>query len=127
VIATSSLLTASSSFEAVAGLALTILPRTVTRLVLGAKLPGRGVAAVRACGMGVLFLGLACLPPRRMPDRRASGRAVRTLLAYNTLAVAGLTLARTAGGYRGVALMPAIVAHGAFAGLFAGVARRARS
>ena len=127
MIATSSLLTASSSFEAVAGLALTTFPRTATRLVLGAELPGRGVAAARACGLGLLFLGLACLPRRRMPDRRASSRAVRTLLAYNRLAAAGLTLARTAGRYRGVALMPAIVAHATFAGLFAGAARRARS
>ena len=127
VIATHSLVTASASFETGAGLALMSFPKTAVRLLLGAEPGGAGAAATRACGLGLLALGLACLPRRRAPYRRASPRAVRALLGYNTLAAAGLTFLRAASRYRGVAMMPAIVVHATFADLFAGRARRARS
>ena len=127
MIATSALLTASASLEAGAGLALMSFPTTAMRLLLGAEPRRAGVAATRACGLGLLALGLACLPRTRAPHRRASARAVRALLGYNALAAACLSFVRASGRHRGIALTPAIVLHAAFAGLFAGRARRARS
>ena len=125
MIATRSLLTTSASFETGAGLALLSWPRTVMRLLLGVAPRGSGVAASRALGLGLLSLGLACLPRGRARHRPASVRAVRALLGYNALAAACLSLVRASGRHRGIALMPAIVLHAAFAGLFAGRARRA--
>ena len=127
MIATKSLLTASASFETGAGLALMTFPKTAMRLLLGAEPRGASVAATRAVGLGLLSLGLACLPRRRARHRRASVRAVRALLGYNALAAVCLSVVRASGRYRGIALMPAAVVHAAFAGLFAGRARRARS
>ena len=102
-------------------------PKTAMRLLLGTEPRGAGVAATRALGLGLLSLGLACLPRRRARHRLASLRAVRALLAYNAVAAAGLSLVRATGRYRGIALMPAVVLHVAFTGLFAGRARRART
>jgi hypothetical protein len=102
-------------------------PKTAMRLLLGTKPRGSGVVVSRALGLGLLSLGLACLPRGRARNRPASVRAVRALLGYNALAAACLSLVRVSGRHRGIALMPAIVLHAAFAGLFAGRARRARS
>lgn len=123
MIATSSLLTASASVEIGAGLALLSLPRTAVRLLLGLEPRGSSVVAARAVGLGLLSLGLACLPRGRARHRRASVAAIRALLGYNTLAAACLSFVRASGRHRGIALMPAVVLHAAFAGLFAGRAR----
>ena len=127
MIATSSLLTASAAIETGAGLALMSFPKTAMRLLLGVEPRRSGVVASRAVGLALLSLGLACLPRRRGRHRLASERAVGALLGYNALAAGCLSLVRASGRYRGIALMPAIVLHAAFTGLFAGRARRARS
>jgi hypothetical protein len=126
MIATSSLVATSASVEIGAGLALLSWPKTAVRLLLGVEPRRSGLVASRAVGLGLLSLGLACLPRRRARHRPASGRAVRVLLGYNALAAAGLSFVRASGRHRGIALMPAIVLHAALAGLFAGRARRAR-
>ena len=127
MIATRSLQAASATVEAGTGLALLTFPKTAIRLLLGADLRDTGVVTSRVCGLALLCLGLACRPDKRAPQREASTRAVRVLLGYNALAAAYLAQLRASGRYRGIALVPAIVLHAVFAGLFAGRARRARS
>ena len=123
MIETRALLKASANVEIATGLALLSAPRGVVRLLLDADLDGPGVVASRVCGLGLLFLGLCCRPRRGAPERPASKRAVRTLLGYNALAGTGLAGLAATGRYAGVALMPAIIMHGLFAGLFATRAR----
>ena len=93
------------------GLALLTVPRFVLRIVLGAEPVGVGLAASRLCGIALISLGLACWPERKAtlpgPDRRA----VRALMVYNPSACAFLALLMALGGYRGIALVPAIVLH----------------
>ena len=85
MIATSSLLTASASVEIGAGFALMSSPRTAVRLLLGLEPRGSSVVATRAVGLGLLSLGLACLPRGRARHRRASVPAIRALLGAGHL------------------------------------------
>ena len=56
------LLAASASFEVATGLALLIVPHTVTQLLLGNPLSGAGIPVGHVAGMGLLCLGIACWP-----------------------------------------------------------------
>src|SRR5271168_2059839 len=56
--------TASAVLETVTGVALIADPAFVIQLLFGAQLSGGGVAVGRVCGIGLLALGLACLPSR---------------------------------------------------------------
>jgi hypothetical protein len=104
------------------GLGLLTVPRLVVRLLLGAELVGAGVATTRLCGLGLLSLGLACWPAsqagRPDPDRRA----LRALLVYNAAAAAYLAVLMAIEGYRGVALVPAIVLHAILGALLVRIA-----
>jgi hypothetical protein len=104
------------------GLGLLTFPRLVVRLLLGAEPVGAGVATARLCGLALLSLGLACWPEgqarRQGPDRRA----LRALLVYNTAAAAYLAVLMAIEGYRGIALVPAIVLHAILGALLVRIA-----
>jgi hypothetical protein len=104
------------------GLALLMLPRFVLRVVLGAAPVGAGVAASRLCGVGLISLGLACWPEWKARPHRPDRRSLRALLVYNASASAYLAVLRALEGYRGIALVPAIVLQAILAALLVRIA-----
>ena len=106
-----SLIRAIAAAEAGGGLTLLILPRLFVQLLLGVDISGSGVVLSRFFGLALLSFGLACWPDRQVPNGHSGMHGIRVLLIYNGLATAYLAYLRTLGGYRGVALVPAILFH----------------
>ncbi len=111
MIKTRTLIRAIATAEAGGGLALLILPRLFVQLLLGVDVTGSGVVISRLFGLALLSFGLACWPDRQVSNGQSGMHAIRALLAYNGMATAYLGYLRTLGGYRGVALVPAILFH----------------
>jgi hypothetical protein len=111
MIKTRSMIRAIATAEAGAGLTLLILPRLFVQVLLGVEVTGSGVVISRLFGLALFSFGLACWPDRQVPNGGSRMRAIRVLLIYNGLATAYLSYLRTLGGYRGVALVPAILFH----------------
>ena len=105
------LILACAVLETGTGLALLLLPRVVVRLLLGAELPGAGVAAGRLCGVALISFGLACWPESAATPHRPDRRANRALLVYNMSATVYLACLMALDGYRGILLIPAIALH----------------
>jgi hypothetical protein len=105
--------------ETVIGLVLLICPRFVVSVLLGSAPIGSGVATSRLCGVALVSVGLACWPEWEASPHRLDRRAVRSLLFYNGLATAYLGGLMVLGGYRGIALGPAIAIHAVLAALLA--------
>jgi hypothetical protein len=111
MIKTRSLIRAIAAAEAAGGLTLLILPRLFVQLLLGVDVTDSGVVINRLFGLALVSFGLACWPDRQVPNGRSGMNSIRVLLTYNGLATAYLGYLRTLGGYRGVALVPAILFH----------------
>jgi hypothetical protein len=101
------------------GLVLLAFPRFGVRLLLGAELPGAGVAVGRLCGVALISFGLACWPERAATPHRLDRRANRALLIYNASATVYLAWLMALDGYRGLLLLPAIALHAVLAAVLA--------
>lgn len=91
--------------EIVAGLALLIVPATGVRLLFDADAGPAGLVMVRFAGIGLLSLGIACLP----------GRPGSALLFFNASVAVLLALAGLVGGLGGLLLWPVVLLHVALA------------
>ena len=97
--------------EIVTGAALVVVPDAVCRLLFGAGLEGAGDPLARVAGIGLIALGIACLPSTEEPLRSA----VLGLFAYNlgtAILCVWVVLTTT---LRGALLWPAAVLHAAIA------------
>jgi hypothetical protein len=99
--------TVSGAVEAATGVALILVPETVSRLLLGVELSGAGVALARVTGFGFLALTIACWPR----GDGASRQAIRALFVYNLLAGLYLGYLRVGGGFAGILLWPGCILH----------------
>ena len=113
------LILACAVLETGTGLVLLAFPRFVVRLLLGAELPGAGVAAGRLCGVALISFGLACWPEWAARPPGLDRRAHRALLVYNASAAAYLAGLMAVDGYRGLLLVPAIALHAVLAAVLA--------
>ena len=118
------LMMAAATLEVVTGIALLVSPALVARLLLAQDVAGTGAAIGRLCGVALLSLGVACWPGHEESGDRVVSQALPAMLIYNSLAAAYLGFLRSAGGFSGVLLWPAIVLHAALAVLFAGAFRK---
>lgn len=91
--------------EIAAGLALLVAPATGVKLLLGAEAGAAGLVMVRFAGIGLLSLGIACLP----------GRQGSALLLFNAGVAVLLALAGLIGSLGGVLLWPVVLLHVALA------------
>ena len=76
------LLPLEAIIEGAIGLALIIYPQAVSRVLLGADLPGAGIAVGRVAGIALLALGLVCWVSRQYVDKTAT---LAAMLTYNLL------------------------------------------
>jgi len=87
--------------EAVAGLALLIVPSLVGQLLLGEQLAGVAIPAARVAGIALIALGIACWP----------GPPLVGMVTYSAFVTVYLAYLGFAGGLTGVLLWPAVVLH----------------
>lgn len=112
----SKLLAISAAVEAVAGLALVLLPPLFAELLLGTTLMSPTSHAVaRLAGTALLALSTACWFARNDGASRAARGVVAALLVYNVGAVAILVYAGTVLGFFSDLLWPAVALHAALA------------
>jgi hypothetical protein len=104
------LLALAAALEAVTGLALTIEPSFVARLLLGADVSGPGVVMGRVAGFALVSLGLACWPSRDVANR--DSLAVGAMLTYNLLITCNLIFVGIGSHLVGALLWPAVAIHG---------------
>src|SRR5262249_16471031 len=102
------LLPVEAVIEGATGLALIIYSQAVSRLLLGADLPGAGIAVGRVAGIALLALGLVCWVSRQYVDKTAT---LAAMLTYNLLVTAYLLLLGFGGALVGILLWPAIAIH----------------
>ena len=87
--------------EAATGLALSIVPSLVGRLLLGEELTGIAIPVARVAGIALIALGVACWPG---PPRVG-------MLIYSAAVTLYLAYVGFAGGLTGILLWPAVVLH----------------
>jgi len=97
----STVLMCAAAGETATGLALTIVPSLVARLLLGDELTGIAVAVARVAGLALIGLGIACWQGNALLGMLTYSAAVAVYLAYLGL-MAGLTA---------LLLWPAVVLH----------------
>jgi hypothetical protein len=99
-------LTVAAVAEAATGAALIVVPSLVGRLLLGADLAGVAIPVARVLGVGLLALGVACLP---------SCTPLCGMLTYSVLATPYLLYLGIRGEWVGPLLWPAVVLHAVIA------------
>ena len=87
--------------EAVAGLALLIVPSVVGQVLLGVELTGIAMTVARVAGIALIALGIACWP----------GTPLVGMLIYSVAIALYLTYCGFVGGLIGILLWPAVVLH----------------
>ena len=87
--------------EIATGVALLLVPSLAGQLLLGVELAGVAIPIARVTGIALVGLGIACWPGPPLAGMLAYGGAVAVYLAYLGIA----------GGFAGVLLWPAVVAH----------------
>ncbi len=108
------LLIATAFIEAGAGLALLVFPSLTVMLLLGASLDSAvAVMLGRVAGAALFTLGLACWLARDDAQSRAARGLVAAMMAYNLAVVVIFTFADLDLKMGGIALWPAVIAHGA--------------
>jgi hypothetical protein len=100
--------------EGGAGIFLLLSPDIAHRLLLGGALPGLTETGMQVLGLCLLGIALLCLAGVL---RSGLPQPFAIMLAYNVLAAAGLVGIAILGGPAGPLLWPAILLHGALAGL----------
>jgi len=87
--------------EIATGVALLLVPSLAGQMLLGVELAGVAIPIARVTGIALVGLGIACWPGPPLAGMLAYGGAVAVYLAYLGIA----------GGFAGVLLWPAVVAH----------------
>ena len=87
--------------EIATGVALLLVPSLAGQLLLGVELAGVAIPIARVTGIALVGLGIACWPGPPLAGMLAYGGGVAVYLAYLGIA----------GGFAGVLLWPAVVAH----------------
>ncbi len=106
------LLITKSFVEVFAGLALLLVPSTVTSLALGVRLErSGGIALARFVGATLLAVGIACWRERNRSESRMTTRLIAALLVYDVSVVVLLLMARLAEHLSGIALWPVVFLH----------------
>lgn len=98
--------------EIIVGASFLLVPNAQSQLVFGAIPEEVGVYFARLAGIGLICLGIACLPPNLAGTSRL---AVRALLIFNigaTILFAWIGVATT---FRGVVLWPVVILHAVIA------------
>lgn len=98
------LLAVAAIGEAATGFALLLGPSRVVWLLFGAEIVGAGIVMSRVAGIGLIALGLACLPG-------TAARALSGMLAYSVLSTLYLASVGLGGKWSGPLLWPAIATH----------------
>ena len=96
--------------EIVTGLALLIVPSLVGRWLLGEEFTGVAIPVARVLGIALIALGVACWPGRT---------ALCGMLTYSAAVTLYLGYVGFAGGFSGILLWPAVVAHAILTALLA--------
>jgi hypothetical protein len=107
----------AAAVEAATGIALIAYPPLVTRLLLGNRVSGAGMALGRVAGFALLALGLACWPAGDADGHRSASH--RAMLTYNLLVALYLLGLGVGGESVGKLLWPAFVLHALLSILFA--------
>lgn len=106
------LLIVKTVVEALAGLALALLPSLLVSLLLGSPLDTpAGIIIARMTGVALLTLGIACWLARNDSQSRAAIGLATALLFYDAAVVAIFLIARLAMGLSGIGLWPIVVLH----------------
>jgi hypothetical protein len=98
--------------EIVVGISFVLATNTQSQLVFGEVPNGPGILFARLAGIGLIGLGIACLPSNVAETQR---NAVRSLFIFNiaaTILFAWIGLATT---FRGVVLWPVVILHAVLA------------
>ena len=103
------LLRVAALVEGATGLALTIVPSLVARLLLGDGVSSTGMALARIAGFGLLALALACWPASVTAG--TSAPALRAMLVYNLVVTLYLAWLGVGGRLVGILLWPATAYH----------------
>jgi hypothetical protein len=95
------LLALAAMAEALTGLALTVAPLLVGRLLFGAESTGVAIPVARVLGLALIALGVACWP----------GPALLGMLTYGALVTAYFLYLAFGGEWVGPLLWPAVALH----------------
>lgn len=102
----------AACLEIAAGAALVAGPGVVCRLLLATDPEGVGITLARFAGVGLLALGIACLPSTVTGSRRST---LLGLLVFNLGVVILFTSVGIVAAPHGVLLWPAVVLHAVIA------------
>jgi hypothetical protein len=111
---TKTLVTLAAGLEVATGVALSLSPILVVRVLFGADLSDGGVAVARVGGFALLSLAIAC-----WPRRGASAQTIRALFLFNLLTALYLGYLKVGGGFVSYLLLPACLLHAVLAILLA--------
>lgn len=103
---TKTLIKLAAGLEAMTGIALTVSPTFVVRVLFGASLTHGGIAVGRVGGFALLALAIAC-----WPGSDAAPQATQALFLFNLLTALYLGYLKLGGGFVSYFLLPACLLH----------------
>ena len=106
--------------EIIVGASFVLATNGQSQFVFGATTEGTGALFARLAGIGLIGLGLACLPSNVAGTQRV---AVRGLFIFNVLATIFFAWVGVATTFRGVMLWPVVILHALLAIVLALVLR----
>lgn len=106
--------------EIIVGVSFVLATNGQSQLVFGATTEGTGSLFARLAGIGLIGLGLACLPSNVAGTQRV---AVRGLFIFNVAATIFFAWVGVATEFRGVVLWPVVILHAVLAIVLALVLR----
>jgi len=104
---------AAAWLEIIVGALFIAVPDLLSRLLFGAGAEAISMPLGRFAGIGLIALGVACLPPRGIESTR---NAVLGLSVFNIGVVILLAWVGVATAFHGLLLWPAVVLHTVLAG-----------
>jgi hypothetical protein len=119
---TKTLVTLAAGLEVATGVALSLSPTLVVRVLFGPELSDGGVAVGRVGGFALLSLAIAC-----WPRKDAFRQATRALFLFNLLTAFYLGYLKIDGNFTSYLLLPACLLHAVMAILLARPASQAGS
>ena len=99
-------------FEIIVGASFFFALDAQSQFLFGRTSEGTGVLFARLAGIGLIGLGLACMPSNLGGTRHV---AVRSLLLFNILATIFFVWVAVATTFRGVGLWPVVIVHAVIA------------
>ena len=106
--------------EIIVGASFVLASNGQSQLVFGATTEGTGTLFARLAGIGLIALGLACLPSNVAGTQRI---AVRGLFIFNVAATIFFAWVAVATTFRGIVLWPVVILHAVLAIVLALVLR----